>query len=43
MRLIVSDKPKSEKEIGREILILTAFTSSLAILTALMTWVFTIA
>ena len=43
MRLLVSDKPKSEKEIGREILILTSFTSFLAILTALMTWVFTIA
>lgn len=43
MRLLVSAKAKSEKEIGREILILTSFTSSLAILTALMTWVFTIA
>jgi UDP-GlcNAc:undecaprenyl-phosphate/decaprenyl-phosphate GlcNAc-1-phosphate transferase len=43
MRLLVSSRPKSEKEIGNDILVLTAFTSFLAILTALMTWVFTIA
>jgi UDP-GlcNAc:undecaprenyl-phosphate GlcNAc-1-phosphate transferase len=43
MRLLVSSKPKTEKEIGNDILILTVFTSFLAILTALMTWVFTIA
>lgn len=43
MRLLVSRQPKSEKEIGRDILILTGFTSFLAILTALMTWVFTFA
>ena len=43
MRLLVSAKPRSEKEIGRDILILTGFSSSLAILTALMTWVVTLA
>ena len=43
MRLLVSDRGRTEKEIGREILILTAFTSILAVLTAIMTWVFTIA
>ncbi len=43
MRLLVSAKPKTEKEIGNDILILTTFTSFLAILTALMTWVLTVA
>ncbi|MGI0092204.1 MAG: UDP-N-acetylglucosamine-1-phosphate transferase, partial [Nitrososphaerales archaeon] len=42
MRLLVSSKAKSEKEIGRDILKLTAFSAFLAILTALMTWVFTL-
>ncbi len=42
MRLLVSGKPKTEKEIGHDILVLTAYSSFLAILTALMTWVFTI-
>jgi UDP-N-acetylglucosamine--dolichyl-phosphate N-acetylglucosaminephosphotransferase len=43
MRLLVSGKPKTEKEIGRDILILTSFSSFLAILTVMMTWVITIA
>ena len=43
MRLLVSAKPKSEKEIGRDILILTGFSSFLAILTAIMTWLITLA
>jgi UDP-GlcNAc:undecaprenyl-phosphate/decaprenyl-phosphate GlcNAc-1-phosphate transferase len=43
MRLLVGTKAKTEKEIGREILILTAYTSLLAALTAVMTWVITIA
>lgn len=42
MRLLVSAKAKSEKEIGADILKLTAFSSFLAILTAVMTWVITI-
>ena len=42
MRLLVSTKAKSEKEIGADILTLTAFSSFLAILTAIMTWVITI-
>jgi UDP-N-acetylglucosamine--dolichyl-phosphate N-acetylglucosaminephosphotransferase len=42
MRLLVSEKAKSEKEIGADILTLTAFSSFLAILTAIMTWVITI-
>lgn len=43
MRLLVSAKSKSEKEIGRDILVLTLFSSCLALLTAVMTWVITIA
>jgi UDP-N-acetylglucosamine--dolichyl-phosphate N-acetylglucosaminephosphotransferase len=42
MRLLVTAKAKTEKEIGADILNLTAFSSFLAILTALMTWVVTI-
>ncbi len=42
MRLLVSTKAKTEKEIGLDILKLCAFSSFLAILTALMTWVVTI-
>ncbi|MHB1868631.1 MAG: MraY family glycosyltransferase [Nitrososphaerales archaeon] len=42
MRLLVSSKAKSEKEIGADILALTVFSSFLAILTAIMTWVITI-
>jgi UDP-GlcNAc:undecaprenyl-phosphate/decaprenyl-phosphate GlcNAc-1-phosphate transferase len=43
MRLLVGSKAKTEKQIGREILILAAFSSLLAALTAIMTWVITIA
>ncbi|MDG6922511.1 MAG: UDP-N-acetylglucosamine-1-phosphate transferase, partial [Nitrososphaerota archaeon] len=42
MRLLVSAKAKSEKEIGADILNLTAFSSFLALLTAILTWVITI-
>lgn len=42
MRLLVSSKAKSEKEIGLDILKLGAFCAFLAILTAIMTWVITI-
>ena len=42
MRLLVSARAKTEEEIGKDILILTSFTSCLAILCALITWVFTI-
>ena len=42
MRLLVSTNAKSEKEIGRDILKLTAFSAFLAILTAVMTWVITL-
>jgi len=41
MRLLVGTKAKKEKQIGREIILLSAFTSVLAVLTALMTWVIT--
>lgn len=43
MRLLVGSKAKSEKEIGRDILVLTAYTSLLACITAILTWVITIA
>ncbi len=43
MRLLVGTKAKSEKEIGREILILCAYTSFLACITAILTWVITLA
>jgi len=39
MRLLVGVRAKSEKEIGRDILRLTAYTSLLACLTAILTWV----
>lgn len=42
MRLLVSARAKTEKEIGRDILLLCAFSSFLAFLTAIMTWVITI-
>ena len=43
MRLLIANKAKSEEEIGRDILKLSAYTSFLAALTAIMTWVITIA
>jgi UDP-GlcNAc:undecaprenyl-phosphate/decaprenyl-phosphate GlcNAc-1-phosphate transferase len=43
MRLLVGIRAKSEKEIGLDILKLTAYTSFLACVTALLTWVFPLA
>jgi len=43
MRLLVGTKAKTEEEIGRDILKLTAYTAFLAGLTAILTWVITIA
>jgi len=43
MRLLVGTRAKSEKEIGRDILVLTAYTSFLACITAILTWVIVIA
>ncbi len=43
MRLLVGTKAKSEKEIGRDILKLSAYTAFLACITAILTWVITIA
>jgi len=43
MRLLVGTKAKSEKEIGRDILVLTAYTSFLACITAILTWAITLA
>lgn len=43
MRLLVGFQAKSEKEIGLDILKLTAYTSFLACITALLTWVFAFA
>jgi len=43
MRLLVGTTAKSEKEIGRDILKLCAYTSFLAGVTAILTWVITIA
>ena len=43
MRLLVGTQAKTEKEIGRDILKLSAYTAFLAGLTAILTWVITIA
>lgn len=43
MRLLVGIRAKSEKEIGRDILTLVAYTSVLACITAILTWVVTFA
>lgn len=43
MRLLVGIRAKSEKEIGLDILKLTAYTSLLACVTALLTWVIPLA
>jgi UDP-GlcNAc:undecaprenyl-phosphate/decaprenyl-phosphate GlcNAc-1-phosphate transferase len=43
MRLLVGTKAKSEKEIGSDILKLCAYTSFLACVTAILTWVVTLA
>ncbi len=43
MRLLVGTQAKSEKEIGRDILKLCAYSSFLAGITAILTWVVTIA
>jgi len=43
MRLLVGTKAKSEKVIGRQILELTAYTSLLACITAILTWVLPLA
>jgi len=43
MRLLVGTKAKSEKEIGRDILVLTAYTAFLACITAILTWAVTLA
>jgi len=43
MRLLVGTKAKTEKEIGRDILKLSVYTAFLAGLTAILTWVVTVA
>jgi UDP-N-acetylglucosamine--dolichyl-phosphate N-acetylglucosaminephosphotransferase len=43
MRLLVGTKAKTEKEIGRDILKLSVYTAFLAGITAILTWVVTVA